>query len=83
MASLNLSRTAVATLSRSRVPVQSVRVGRRFAHAPATEYHNIPFDTSNRRALAIKCLSYMGFGFALPFVAVGWQWYKPGGYKNP
>ncbi|KAK7053620.1 hypothetical protein R3P38DRAFT_2851281 [Favolaschia claudopus] len=57
---------------------------RRFAHAHAAEeYHNMPFDYSNRRRFAAKCIAYMGFGFALPFVAVGWQWYKPGGYKNP
>ncbi|KAJ7151908.1 hypothetical protein C8R43DRAFT_1004633 [Mycena crocata] len=55
---------------------------RRFAHAPAADYHNIPFDYSNKRRFAAKCIAYMGFGFALPFVAVGWQWYKPGGYKN-
>ncbi|KAJ7828449.1 hypothetical protein B0H14DRAFT_1151065 [Mycena olivaceomarginata] len=48
-----------------------------------TSLQNIPFDYSNRRTFAIKCIAYMGFGFALPFVAVGWQWYKPGGYKNP
>ncbi|KAF8199208.1 hypothetical protein K438DRAFT_1583530, partial [Mycena galopus ATCC 62051] len=35
---------------------------------------NIPFDYSNRKTFAIKCIAYMGFGFALPFVAVGWQW---------
>ncbi|KAF7311276.1 hypothetical protein MKEN_01029200 [Mycena kentingensis (nom. inval.)] len=59
------------------------RVVQRWAHTHAGEYRNIPFDYSNRRNFAIKCLSYMGFGFALPFVAVGWQWYKPGGFKNP
>ncbi|KAJ7058334.1 hypothetical protein C8F01DRAFT_1147901, partial [Mycena amicta] len=75
MASLN--RTALSPLFRSQISSS----GRRFAHAHAAEYRNIPFDTSNRRAWAIKCVSYMGFGFALPFVAVGWQWYKPGGYK--
>ncbi|KAJ7351455.1 hypothetical protein DFH08DRAFT_860549 [Mycena albidolilacea] len=58
-------------------------IGRRTVHAHAEEYRNIPFDYSNRRTFAIKCIAYMGFGFALPFVAVGWQWYKPGGYKNP
>ncbi|KAJ6596142.1 hypothetical protein DFH09DRAFT_1134201 [Mycena vulgaris] len=58
-------------------------LGRRMAHGHAAEYHNMPFDYSNQRRFAIKCVAYMGFGFALPFVAVGWQWYKPGGYKNP
>ncbi|KAJ6555976.1 hypothetical protein B0H19DRAFT_947261, partial [Mycena capillaripes] len=35
---------------------------------------NMPFDYSNQRKFAIKCIAYMGFGFALPFVAVGWRW---------
>ncbi|KAF8168983.1 hypothetical protein K438DRAFT_1615808, partial [Mycena galopus ATCC 62051] len=35
---------------------------------------NMPFNYSNRKTFAIKCIAYMGFGFALPFVAVGWQW---------
>ncbi|KAJ6464856.1 hypothetical protein C8R45DRAFT_784220, partial [Mycena sanguinolenta] len=63
---------------------------RRMVHASAPEYHvcelklcirrlnfcfqNIPFDYSNRKTFAVKCIAYMGFGFALPFVAVGWQW---------
>ncbi|KAJ7617897.1 hypothetical protein FB45DRAFT_1034130 [Roridomyces roridus] len=54
---------------------------RRMAHH-AAEYKHIPFDYSNRTGLAVKMAAYLGFGFALPFVAVGWQWYKPGGYKN-
>ncbi|KAJ7039291.1 hypothetical protein C8F04DRAFT_1086369 [Mycena alexandri] len=49
----------------------------------ACEYHNMPFDYSNRSRFAAKALAYMGFGFSLPFIAVGWQWHKPGGYKNP
>ncbi|KAJ7124361.1 hypothetical protein C8R44DRAFT_783376 [Mycena epipterygia] len=83
-----LARSAIPTLLR-RPPI-SVHAadtaarfcGRRMAHAHAAEYNNMPFDYSSRRKFAMKCLAYMGFGFALPFVAVGWQWYRPGGYKN-
>lgn len=35
----------------------------------------MPFDYSNQRTFALKCIAYMGFGFALPFIAVGWQWF--------
>ncbi|KAJ6616845.1 hypothetical protein B0H10DRAFT_2035933, partial [Mycena sp. CBHHK59/15] len=79
----SLTRTAIpiirATTHARRSPAQKI-VGRRFAHA--AEYNNMPFDYSNSRKFAIKFFAFTGFGFALPFVAVGWQWYKPGGYKN-
>ncbi|KAJ7166186.1 hypothetical protein C8R46DRAFT_1097266 [Mycena filopes] len=63
--------------------LQTSLLSRRMAHTHAEEYHNMPFDYSNRNKFALKCLAYMGFGFALPFIAVTWQWHKPGGYKNP
>ncbi|KAJ7500030.1 hypothetical protein FB451DRAFT_1207268 [Mycena latifolia] len=79
----SLARSTLPALGRTalvrRTPAMS---GRRMSHH-AAEYNNMPFDYSNRRRFAVKCIAYMGFGFALPFVAVGWQWYKPGGYKNP
>ncbi|KAJ7668950.1 hypothetical protein B0H17DRAFT_1209832 [Mycena rosella] len=80
-----LTRSAVPTLRAAaiqRTPTSLPSSGRRMAHH-AAEYNNMPFDYSSRRRFAMKCVAYMGFGFALPFVAVGWQWYKPGGYKNP
>ncbi|KAJ7619854.1 hypothetical protein DFH06DRAFT_1341935 [Mycena polygramma] len=83
MASLMRSAIAPRVSNVLRQPLDIAQGSRRMAHAHAVEYHNIPFDYSNRRRFAAKCVAYMGFGFALPFVAVGWQWYKPGGYKNP
>ncbi|KAJ6506173.1 hypothetical protein C8R47DRAFT_1209376 [Mycena vitilis] len=83
MASLTRFAMAARFSAIHRQPFYIAQGSRRMAHAHASEYHNIPFDYSNRRRFAAKCVAYMGFGFALPFVAVGWQWYKPGGYKNP
>ncbi|KAJ7067690.1 hypothetical protein B0H15DRAFT_871992 [Mycena belliarum] len=80
----SLRRAALPALRTATLIRRTPPAARRMAHAMAGEpYHNVPFDYSNRRRWAAKCLAYMGFGFALPFVAVGWQWYKPGGYKNP
>ncbi|KAJ7747437.1 hypothetical protein DFH07DRAFT_831101 [Mycena maculata] len=80
----SLARSAIPTLRAIRIPPSTLRWSRRrMTHTHAAEYNNVPFDYSNSRTFAIKCAAYMGFGFALPFVAVGWQWYKPGGYKNP
>ncbi|KAJ7736160.1 hypothetical protein B0H16DRAFT_1574636 [Mycena metata] len=76
----------IATLSTIRQRPAALlpsNVSRRMMHAHADEYNNMPFDHSNRRRFAAKAFAYMGFGFTLPFIAVGWQWYKPGGYKNP
>ncbi|KAJ7829730.1 hypothetical protein B0H13DRAFT_2372378 [Mycena leptocephala] len=73
----SLTRTALPALRMAttiRSPPIAQLTGRRFAHTPAAEYHNMPFDYSNRWRFAAKCIAYMGFGFALPFVAVGWQW---------
>ncbi|KAJ7216410.1 hypothetical protein GGX14DRAFT_696269 [Mycena pura] len=83
-----LNRTALhqmsAPLVRASMRAQPMmmRLGGRYAHAHST-YQNIPFSTENKAALAAKCVGFMGAGFALPFVAVAWQWYKPGGLRNP
>ncbi|KIY61713.1 hypothetical protein CYLTODRAFT_427389 [Cylindrobasidium torrendii FP15055 ss-10] len=46
-----------------------------------TNHNHLPFNHLNKSAFKYKFFSYMGVGFALPFIAIGWQWYKPGGYK--
>ncbi|KAJ7483924.1 hypothetical protein B0H11DRAFT_2231665 [Mycena galericulata] len=80
----SLARSTIPALRAIRQPTTALRYsGRRLVHAHAEEYHNMPFDYSSRRNFAIKCAAYMGFGFSLPFVAWGWQWYRPGGFKNP
>ena len=33
----------------------------------------MPFDYSNRRKFALKYLTFVGVGTALPFIASGWQ----------
>ncbi|KAE9398800.1 hypothetical protein BT96DRAFT_994504 [Gymnopus androsaceus JB14] len=50
---------------------------------PLTETSHLPFDFTNKRAFTYKFIAYLGFGFALPWVAIGWIWYRPGGLKNP
>ncbi|KAJ7249776.1 hypothetical protein B0H12DRAFT_1121699 [Mycena haematopus] len=80
---MSLMRSAISRQLSTVIRQPLYPAGRRMVHAHAPEYHNMPFDYSSRKTFAAKCLAYMGFGFALPFVAVGWQWYKPGGYKNP
>ncbi|KAF9052318.1 hypothetical protein BDZ89DRAFT_1056676 [Hymenopellis radicata] len=50
---------------------------------PHTSVEHLPFNYLNKKAFTYKFVAYLGFGFALPWVAVGWQWYKPGGFKNP
>jgi hypothetical protein len=43
---------------------------------PTSLYQNMPFNytTVSRRAFAIKAGAFMGFGFAIPFVAIWWGW---------
>ncbi|KAJ3889056.1 hypothetical protein C8J55DRAFT_564745 [Lentinula edodes] len=54
------------------------------SHIPAhTEVKHLPFDYLNKRAFTYKFVSFLGLGFALPWVAIGWIWYRPGGLKNP
>ncbi|KAF9482835.1 hypothetical protein BDN70DRAFT_929651 [Pholiota conissans] len=58
---------------------------KRLSHSEAVDPHDrcIPFSTSNRRALAVKALLYMGGGFSIPFIAVWYGWNRPGGLNNP
>ncbi|KIP04180.1 hypothetical protein PHLGIDRAFT_120920 [Phlebiopsis gigantea 11061_1 CR5-6] len=34
---------------------------------------HLPFSFGNRNAFRAKYLAFVGLGFALPFVAAGWQ----------
>ncbi|EIN04089.1 hypothetical protein PUNSTDRAFT_55690 [Punctularia strigosozonata HHB-11173 SS5] len=46
---------------------------RRLAHGTHTYYDAVPFGYRNKKAFRIKYVAYLGTGFALPFVAVGYQ----------
>ncbi|KAI0317332.1 hypothetical protein OF83DRAFT_1172068 [Amylostereum chailletii] len=46
------------------------------------KYTGMPFDYSNRRTFAIKYLSFVGLGLALPFVAVNYQLWKGGAFNK-
>ncbi|KAF9052559.1 hypothetical protein BDP27DRAFT_1275742 [Rhodocollybia butyracea] len=37
---------------------------------------HLPFNYLNKRAFTYKFVAFLGFGFALPWVAVGWIWYN-------
>ncbi|CAK5278455.1 unnamed protein product [Mycena citricolor] len=76
-----MSATLAPTALRIRLPTAGPAL-RRHAHGHA-DYQHIPFSYANKTAFAAKCVAYLGLGFSLPFVALGWQWYKPGGFKNP
>ncbi|KAJ3762758.1 hypothetical protein EV360DRAFT_34987, partial [Lentinula raphanica] len=39
-------------------------------------FQHLPFNYLNKRAFTYKFVSYLGLGFALPWVAVGWIWYE-------
>ncbi|KAJ8096223.1 hypothetical protein PM082_011352 [Marasmius tenuissimus] len=77
--STSVSRLAIRAPSRA----ISLGVRSRIRHAHTATHGHLPFDASNSRAFTTKFLSYVGVGFALPFVAVYWGWHKPGGLKNP
>ncbi|GAW09705.1 cytochrome c oxidase subunit VIIc [Lentinula edodes] len=66
---------------------RSVELLNNFGHSshipPHTEVTHLPFDYLNKRAFTYKFVSFLGLGFALPWVAIGWIWYRPGGLKNP
>ncbi|KIK66742.1 hypothetical protein GYMLUDRAFT_37867 [Collybiopsis luxurians FD-317 M1] len=51
--------------------------------APHSVVRHMPFDYLDKRAFTYKFITFVGLGFALPWVAVGWIWYRPGGFKNP
>ncbi|TEB24545.1 hypothetical protein FA13DRAFT_1797100 [Coprinellus micaceus] len=79
-----MSSLATVGLRSARPALKNVRtVGRRYAHADPN--YNMPFNytTVSRRAFAIKAGAFMGFGFAIPFVAIWWGWNRPGGLNNP
>ncbi|KAF8905680.1 hypothetical protein CPB85DRAFT_1437217 [Mucidula mucida] len=54
---------------------------------PLTNTNHMPFNFPIRSApapgFALKFGSMFAVGLLLPVIAVSWQWYKPGGLKNP
>ncbi|KAJ3919911.1 hypothetical protein F5877DRAFT_77617 [Lentinula edodes] len=84
------SSSSVVRPSTSRLiakPHNTARLLNNFGHSshipPHTEVTHLPFDYLNKRAFTYKFVSFLGLGFALPWVAIGWIWYRPGGLKNP
>ncbi|KAJ3732433.1 hypothetical protein DFJ43DRAFT_1073952 [Lentinula guzmanii] len=84
------SSSSVVRPSASRLiarPSNTARFLNNFGHSshipPLTEVTHLPFNFLNKRAFTYKFVSFLGLGFALPWVAVGWIWYRPGGFKNP
>ncbi|KAJ3711989.1 hypothetical protein C8R42DRAFT_728301 [Lentinula raphanica] len=76
-----LSRTPIIRSTASRLSVRPQnRFLNNFGHSshipPHTEVNHLPFNYLNKRAFTYKFVSYLGLGFALPWVAVGWIWYE-------
>ncbi|GMM34324.1 cytochrome c oxidase subunit VIII [Saccharomycopsis crataegensis] len=58
----------------------TTRASGHYAEGP---YSNLPFKVHNRKIpYAAIHFGFFGLGFALPFVAVGWQLYKSGSFNN-
>ncbi|KAL0080998.1 cytochrome c oxidase subunit VIIc [Phycomyces blakesleeanus] len=47
-------------------------------HFSNSNGQNLPFDTTNKAALALKMTLYLGVGFGAPFIAAAWQFHKAG-----
>ncbi|KAF9038957.1 hypothetical protein BDZ89DRAFT_1061088 [Hymenopellis radicata] len=55
---------------------------------PLANTNHMPFNFPIRSkphapGFALKFCSVFAVGLLLPVIAVSWQWYKPGGLKNP
>ncbi|KAG9287446.1 hypothetical protein G9A89_023818 [Geosiphon pyriformis] len=77
-----LSRTGSFSTAvyRSRTRISNVGSIRRSSlyHFSNEDGGNLPFDTKNKTALAIKMILYLGAGFSFPFLAAMWQFHKAG-----
>ncbi|KAJ7483513.1 hypothetical protein FB451DRAFT_1234837 [Mycena latifolia] len=69
---------------RLRSPVAPL--GKRFSSGHG-EYQHFPFDqkqaVTHPMKFAVKCATFMGAGFAIPFAAIYFRWHRKGGIKNP
>ncbi|KAI8374983.1 cytochrome c oxidase subunit VIIc [Choanephora cucurbitarum] len=66
-------------LARSAMRASSRQVARSdLYHFSNANGQNIPFDTKNKAALAVKMTLYLGLGFGAPFIAAAWQFHKAG-----
>ncbi|KAK0236596.1 hypothetical protein EDD85DRAFT_1023432 [Armillaria nabsnona] len=45
--------------------------------------HHLPFSYANKSAFKYKLIPFATVAFGLPWLAIGWRWYRPGGMKNP
>ncbi|KAG8751702.1 hypothetical protein FRC12_012304 [Ceratobasidium sp. 428] len=48
-------------------------IGRRSMHVDNVIGNNTPFSYQNKAAFAMKTFLFLGAGFSIPFVAVGYQ----------
>ncbi|RDB19087.1 hypothetical protein Hypma_014459 [Hypsizygus marmoreus] len=77
-------RAANTVLRRSAVaPRQNVQTIVRRHASTHPEHTNFPFSYDNKKTFAFKAIAYMGTGFLVPFIAIWWNWNKPGGIHNP
>ncbi|KAI0758275.1 hypothetical protein BC629DRAFT_1598182 [Irpex lacteus] len=72
--------SALLRASLRQIPAARGAASRRFMSAEAEKGWHIPFDYfKSKPAFAVKLVSYLTVGFALPFVAAGYQLRKSGG----
>ncbi|KAG7452900.1 uncharacterized protein BT62DRAFT_925442 [Guyanagaster necrorhizus] len=79
----HLGTTSAPLLRSSRGPIQRRFIWNPPYARPHTHVDHLPFNYLNKKSFTIKYWSYLGAGFALPWIAVAWRWYRPGGIKNP
>ncbi|KAG9128170.1 hypothetical protein FRC07_003999 [Ceratobasidium sp. 392] len=67
-----MSLIAARTVARNATTMRQV-IGRRSMHVDNVIGNNTPFSYQNKAAFAVKVFTFLGAGFAIPFVAVGYQ----------
>ncbi|QRV91084.1 Cytochrome C oxidase subunit VIIc [Ceratobasidium sp. AG-Ba] len=67
-----MSLLAARTVTRNAMAMRQA-VGRRSMHVDNVVGNNTPFSYQNKAAFAAKVTLFLGAGFAIPFVAVGYQ----------
>lgn len=61
----------------------SATATKKSGHFAEGVYSNLPFKVHNRKIpYAVVHFGFLGLGFAIPFVAVGWQLYKGGAFNQ-
>lgn len=77
--SSSFTRLPTALTRLSHAPHHAAVIHKRLLSTGSKKYSGIPFDYSNKRALALKFIAFWGGSFFIPFVASWYQLQKSGG----